>query len=260
MLDTGSALFILYLAYSAFCPPASLSSWSCQWCQHTSVPLTAVQSFGHYEDGTYGYVGLNGTSLIVSFRGTNNLENWLANDLDAPLVEMYPHALPGLLVHRGFLRGYRFMELEIKTAIQRILATHPVEHIVCTGHSLGAALATLAALDLPLQFSRPAALVTYGSPRVGNSVFARILGDSLLLSWRVTHRDDIVPHLPFQWMGYAHTSQEFWFWNRSEPLLYRVCSPSDGEDPSCADSVSALHWVPSDHMTYLGIYNAPCAN
>lgn len=72
--------------------------------------------------------------------------------------------------HRGFMRAYR--PPLIKSAIQQQLrqwaSDYPGLRITFTGHSLGAALATLAAAD-----TEGAALVNFGSPRVGDADFAQ---------------------------------------------------------------------------------------
>uniref|UniRef100_A0A914QP68 Fungal lipase-like domain-containing protein n=1 Tax=Panagrolaimus davidi TaxID=227884 RepID=A0A914QP68_9BILA len=69
-----------------------------------------------------------------------------------------------------------------------------------TGHSLGAALAALAALKTVVTGLRPDGsrihLVTFGEPRVGNIVLAQKFDQILPYAFRVVHADDIVPHLP----------------------------------------------------------------
>lgn len=49
---------------------------------------------------------------------------------------------------------------------------NPTAYIYLTGHSLGAALSVLAALDIKTTFGRVDAVYTYGLPRVGNKPFA----------------------------------------------------------------------------------------
>jgi hypothetical protein len=67
--------------------------------------------------------------------------------------------------------------------------------VVFTGHSLGAAVATLAAADWQAsQPGRAAELVTFGSPRVGDGVFAAGLGP--LPTVRHVHCADVVTRVP----------------------------------------------------------------
>lgn len=82
-----------------------------------------------------------------------------------------------------------------------------------TGHSLGAALATLMAFDILNEFQNYNLkyLTTYGSPRVGNKEFSSIMNGYDYTSYRVTHYYDIVPHVPEEFMGYTHISNEIWY-------------------------------------------------
>ena len=66
-----------------------------------------------------------------------------------------------------------------------------------TGHSLGGALANLAALEIKKE--NPAVEVccyTYGAPRVGNVAFASMC-DAAFESWSVINDDDPVPRVPY---------------------------------------------------------------
>ena len=53
------------------------------------------------------------------------------------------------------------------------------------------------------------------------------------VSWRVTHWQDPVPHLPLRMMGFTHVSTEV-FYNENS-TEYRVCDGS-GEDKSCSNN------------------------
>ena len=69
--------------------------------------------------------------------------------------------------------------------------------MVYTGHSLGAALATLAA-----SLMAPDTLYTFGSPRVGDAAFVATL--RTLPCVRTTDCCDVVCRVPPAWLGYAH--------------------------------------------------------
>lgn len=53
-------------------------------------------------------------------------------------------------------------------------------------------------------------LYTFGSPRVGNDVFALFVSEQAGHEYRVTHVDDPVPRLPSHLLGYYHTDMEYW--------------------------------------------------
>ena len=69
--------------------------------------------------------------------------------------------------------------------------------IFYTGHSLGAAFATLAVARYP-----PRAVYTFGSPRVGNEAFAASL--QVVPIHRVVDNKDAVVLLPPEAMGFRH--------------------------------------------------------
>jgi hypothetical protein len=79
------------------------------------------------------------------------------------------------------------------------------ESIAVTGHSLGAALATLYVLENTSKgiISTPT-LCTFGSPRVGDEAFTRAFNALNVTSWRIANVPDVVPNLPPESFGYDH--------------------------------------------------------
>ena len=68
------------------------------------------------------------------------------------------------------------LEPNMTAAVRAMAARHPGVPLYAIGHSMGAAMATIAALDLKFKANlSDVRLVTFGSPRVGNDVFARFL-------------------------------------------------------------------------------------
>ena len=149
----------------------------------------------------------------------------------------------------------------------------PCQRVLCTGHSLGAALSGLCALDmatgtdsgwLPRSSGNlRVKMSNFGMPRVGNaafaSYFAQRVGVELLQATRVVHRYDIVPHLPLKDMPinerFHHVAREVW--DEHETTGYKVCDGS-GEDLSCSDSLHPQQWLKADHMLYLGVPQNNC--
>jgi predicted lipase len=82
-----------------------------------------------------------------------------------------------------------------------------------TGHSLGGAMASIAAgtiVSTGLFSSLKTKLITFGQPRTGNHEYSaaidRLLGVNV---YRITHADDIVPHIPPKDLdGFYHHSYE----------------------------------------------------
>jgi triacylglycerol lipase len=128
----------------------------------------------------------DGPGAVVCFRGTNKLRQWIMNLTALPVPWRGDDR--GVLVHQGF----RLLFNRVWSLIEPCLIgiDGPV---VLTGHSLGAAFATLAAAALP---EPPAALVTFGSPRVGNAAFVDRLAQRAFPHHRVVNQHDIVTQLP----------------------------------------------------------------
>ena len=156
---------------------------------------------GDFAAGPKCYCLRRGGDIIVSFGGTANLAD-LQSDLRVTLKRT--SYLPrGCKVHEGFDAQYSIVRHQIRERI-RDLAPLSAERLVCVGHSLGGALATLCALDLRL---REAGLrtvcLTYGCPRVGNASFAYHFNRTVDESYRFVNKRDLFPHTPSRWR-YRH--------------------------------------------------------
>ena len=97
--------------------------------------------------------------------------------------------------------------------VEAATENYPDYRFIVTGHSLGAALATIAAGDIrkamPWLADRTE-LFSYGSPRVGNIVTADFLTKQSDKNYRITSTSDPVPRVPGPTLDYMHTSPEYW--------------------------------------------------
>ena len=93
------------------------------------------------------------------------------------------------------------------STVRSQIVKNPSYGVVVTGHSLGGALATLAAIDIS-RLTSQTYLWTYGSPRVGNKNFYTLVQNAFRVSYRVVNNRDMVPHLPPRnydfWHGMCH--------------------------------------------------------
>ena len=147
----------------------------------------------------FGYVGYNqkDDEIVVAFRGSDNIVNWISN---IDFLQIAYKDVTGAKAHRGFYLSYQLVQPQVISAVKSLLSLHTTAKILVTGHSLGAALATFAALDIKetLNPQRTLRLYNFGSPRTGNQLFAdhvmTVLPEGTF--FRVVHSNDIVPHLP----------------------------------------------------------------
>jgi triacylglycerol lipase len=142
--------------------------------------------------------------VLVCIRGTQTPREWLANftAVPSPFNEVSGFGL----VHLGFER----MNRSVRTSIQQgLTGIDPGVRVTVVGHSLGGAMATLAAVDMKRNFGRTLVDVcTFGAPRVGKPDFRRNFNSEIPRCFRVTNQFDIVPHVPSLLTGWVHVGDE----------------------------------------------------
>jgi hypothetical protein len=153
-----------------------------------------------YTDG-WAYI-LEGKDLIVlAFRGTVSQKNWHTN-FNAALIHP-PNTDTNLRVHEGFYGAFSKLSDGTKGIEEKIAeikqATQGQIPIYIAGHSLGGALAQISAAVLGND--QIAACYTFGSPRVGNSIFDLWVKPP---SYRLVNYADIVPQVPLP-IVYRHS-------------------------------------------------------
>merc|ERR1719253_168492 len=139
----------LYLSYASFCNQTAIERWDCEWCNRTKVQ--AIQWMNDDKFGTRGYVALDKAAnrVVVGFRGSCNIMNYL-EDADSILQVKFPHvqADPGIRVAQGFLVAYDSLRKLTLASVAKGLKLCPTCTVTCMGHSLGASMATIGAVDI----------------------------------------------------------------------------------------------------------------
>lgn len=256
-----------YVAVS-YCNASSIAGWNCTRCDGIAAGMQPEEVISDAAWDLQGFVGWSAPlgAIVVAFRGTDShsIYNWVNNmrTWRTDLAVNYPGAPQRALVHGGFFYSYNSSSLaaNVTAAVGRLMQRHPNAPVYVSGHSLGGALATLCALDLKLnQGAHDVRLYTYGSPRVGNSVFADWFESQIKVHWRFTHNRDIVPSVPPGYMGFYHLSREVWLVDiLMGHTLVGVCDDT-GEDISCHNSMCHLGLCSSvsDHLLYLSEMYTP---
>jgi predicted lipase len=202
--------------------------------------------------GTQAFVALWEDGCIVSFKGTNNPVDAF-RDLEAWHEVLPWDSCPGCNVHAGFLSTY----MALRGCVMKSLRENGCREgspIKTTGHSLGAAASALAMVDLSHSGWIVEESYDFGRPRVGDEVFARTFNARFSAkSWRITHKLDPIPMLPFHVidLNWTHTEPEFHY--KGDVLDgYEMCTDPD-DHTHCIEQYtpSAIHIL--DHVHYMDV-------
>lgn len=243
------------------------------------------------QSGWIGYVAvcqdkeeiarLGRRDVVIAYRGTATCLEWVEN-LRATLTELPNHGGPtenrkGPMVESGFLSLYmsrtatcRSLQEMVREEIARVIEMYGDEPLsfTITGHSLGAALATLTAYDITTTYENApmVTVISFGGPRVGNRGFRAHLERSGTRILRIVNSDDVITKVPgfvfkhgdvackqsahvasipgwmskcveeMQWV-YADVGQELRLSSRESPYLPK------GDMATCHDLKTYLHLV-----------------
>jgi triacylglycerol lipase len=163
--------------------------------------------------GTQAFAARCGKSLVVSFRGTepSRIEDILT---DARALLTGTCFGKGDLIHVGFRDALELVRERLDAWLAKRLAA--AEQVLITGHSLGAALATLLYVDWSSKVSETARieLVTFGSPRVGDAKFLTCFEERTGKGpnrrvIRFVNDQDLVTRVAPRAMGYQHVGSVY---------------------------------------------------
>jgi hypothetical protein len=145
--------------------------------------------------------------FIVAFRGTANARNAIidANFVRTSWAEMQRATKGCAKVHNGFANAWADILPHLKQILELALGQFPqTKHIVCTGHSLGGAIATLCSYSLEAgalagtRLDCAVSCYTFGAPRIGNQSFVRQYNLACRGTFRVVNENDVVV-----WIGHC---------------------------------------------------------
>jgi predicted lipase len=133
-------------------------------------------------------------SIIITGQGTMSLRDW---SIDFQIWKSKATFLGDTQVHSGFLKAYNSIKIEIHNEITKYMINNKeIPRIICTGHSLFGAIATICALDCALQYDIPIHCVTFGSPRVGGKQFVKLFNNLVDVSYRCIRHKDPITYTP----------------------------------------------------------------
>eukprot|EP01036_Dinobryon_divergens_P035367 gene35367-45810_t len=243
----------LWLSAAAYCGSSSYKSHVFKGPTTGFVVTAIIEDLSTDTEGFIGYLPSD-KSIYVVFRGSSSIRNWITN-LDAYKTPYTSYPACNCEVHKGFYNAEQIVIKGIISEVKRLKSMSSLSSyaVKTTGHSLGAALAQLTAMDL-LNAGYAVSMYNFGQPRVGDKAYA-VFSSSTLSTFRVTHDKDIVPHIPLSsGMDFYHACfEEFEDVNHN----LRTCSSTKSqggaycEDSSCADQYKVEETNVDDHLVYL---------
>lgn len=160
--------------------------------QFRNVDPVYLDGWPSQDAQSYVWVSTDTRSIHVAFRGTENARD-AVSDLDVRRLDK-EFGGQKVKLHSGFYKQYESLQNELHAILMTYASR--IDDIYMTGHSLGGALATIAAADAAAAFpDKKVHCHTFGSPRAGDAAFVTWF-DQHVTSVRVQNENDPVPMVP----------------------------------------------------------------
>ena len=201
-----------------------------------------------------GFIGTLNKDIYVVYRGSSSPLNWIY-DFEISQVKYLSYHCDECMVHKGFYKSALDIKNHTLFHVQILKAKFPEYRIFVTGHSYGAAMAQLVAMEIVKELGYPVAVHNFGQPRIGNRHYAMLVNQVIDQNWRFVHNRDIVPHLPPPFdivdggLEYKHSCVEIF---EDENGVLIVCNNTQCEDNNCSSKYTISDLNVDDHLYYFG--------
>jgi hypothetical protein len=173
----------------------------------------------------------------VAFAGTDPLRiaDWISDVSLGPL---------GLERHVGFEAALDAVWDLLEGKIHVALRERPGARVFLTGHSLGGALAVLAAERCVTSEIPIGAIYTFGMPRVGDARFAERYNERVGdVTFRLAYGQDVVPIMPPSEFGFRHVGRFLYAASGKFEQGQLAASPGSGEVQASAAVIEQVRRV-----------------
>ena len=181
-----------------------ISNWSLK-NDDKFLPMLAnfncIKTFDCYDSDAFKYRKFCGlfyskdlNIALIGFAGTEFTSEWF---LDFDYKQINPLSIikdEKIFVHIQHYNIYNSLRDELIKSLKSIINDDTV--VVSTGHSLGGSVASICFLDLVINnIIKNRTLYTFGSPRTGNTAFAKIINDEKT-AMRLANTADLATSVP----------------------------------------------------------------
>ncbi|MGC1308496.1 MAG: lipase family protein [Phormidesmis sp.] len=212
--------------------PEAVTQQKLDWRSHQHTNHFIRHNFRYFNNrgrDTQAYMFRTDQFMVLAFRGSQEPQDWMTNFTTQ--LRNFTIRKDGVTtassyqgrVHTGFFLAWAIIEKSVLAQIRRWRkdladAGKLLPPLYITGHSLGGALATMAAAALVDNGIQVAGVYTFGQPRVGDRTFVTQLNlNTGGRVFRFVNHNDIVPHVPppfsvwnpTRFYGHVGTAQYF---------------------------------------------------
>jgi triacylglycerol lipase len=199
IVNARAMMWFSQLAYEVH-KPQTIQTVGAEWGFTKLTPFEAQKIGIQASFDTRGIIGERDKAIVLAFGGTDpGVWEMLATDFNIRPTSQQD-------THIGFQTAIDAVGARVDEAA-RTSVTKEIPLFIA-GHSLGAALAALAAQRAHAQGATPKGVYTFGMPRTGGETF-RAGYDATLgpITYRLVHGLDVVARVPPSEIGFRHVGR-----------------------------------------------------
>ncbi|PAV81959.1 hypothetical protein WR25_05853 [Diploscapter pachys] len=156
-------------------------------------------------------------AILITYRGTKGKIQLGVESLETLLRNRTEWVAGGHVSSYFYKAFFDLWNAGIKDDFIALAHTYPTYDLWITGHSLGGAMASLAASYVGFNKLFPVSqikMISLGQPRTGDSAYANAFDQLIPYAYRIVHAKDIVTHIPLKGQeNFRHHKSEVSFFS-----------------------------------------------